>query len=70
MFGLNSLRLNVQGLLKAQRIIEIILLYATVFDSDGNRFTLSNRVYKSNGSSRLVAANVKDSDNNQFPIFA
>jgi hypothetical protein len=45
------------------------LLTATVLDSDGNSFTVNQRVYNSGTNSFIVAADVKDSDGNDFTIF-
>ena len=44
-------------------------LTAIVLDSDINPFTVTNRVYNSGTNSFVVAADVKDSDGNDFTIF-
>ena len=45
------------------------LLYATVLDSDGNAFIVSNIVLNSSGTQFLVVSQVLDSDGNAFTIF-
>lgn len=44
-------------------------LSATVLDSSGNEFVISNRVLSSNNSSFWISPNVLDSDGNGFILF-
>jgi hypothetical protein len=44
-------------------------LTTTVYDSDGNTFVVTNKVYNANFNPFLVSADVLDSDGNAFTVF-
>ena len=68
MFGLNVLKINIQGTSSSGGFVAGTLT-GTALDSDANSFTVGNVVKNSVRTNFLVIADVKDSDGNDFTVF-
>ena len=69
MFGLNKLNVNIQGTSSGGGFIASTLSESVVA-SDAGAFTVGNVVKNSVRTNFLVAADAKDSDGNDFTVFA